>query len=135
MLLSHLQPTYQEPDIRIDDAALDYWEHNQLANAETLLTSAVNASLYPSYHALASRALVRARLQLWDAAIADATQVLVALLSCMLMPTLILRLVHQNPAIHRWLRCKECSPCWQRAKARGISGVRHRVRTLSSISR
>jgi hypothetical protein len=69
------------PNIRIDDAALHSWKHNQLANAEALLTPAIHKSRNPSHHALASRALVRARLRQWDAAIADATEVFVALLS------------------------------------------------------
>jgi WD40 repeat protein len=62
------------PNIRIDDAALHSWKHNQLANAEALLTPAIHKSRNPSHHALASRALVRARLRQWDAAIADATE-------------------------------------------------------------
>jgi len=57
-------------------------------NAESLLTAAVNKSPNPTHHALASRALVRARLRQSDAAIADATQVLVTLLSFSLMLTL-----------------------------------------------
>jgi len=44
-------------------------------------------SLNPTHHALASRALIRAHLRQWDAAIADATQVLVPLLSRTLMLT------------------------------------------------
>ena len=73
--------TFQEPDIQIDDAALHSWKHNQLANAEALLTAAIHESRNPIHHALASRALVRARLRQWDAAIADATKVCVALFS------------------------------------------------------
>jgi len=83
--LSCLQPTFQEPDIRIDATVLDSWKRSQLANAETLLTAAVNKS--PTHHALASRALIRARLRQWDAALADATQVFVALLSRTLVLT------------------------------------------------
>ena len=79
--MSRLHPTFQEPDIRVDDAALHSWKHNQLANAEALLTTAIHESRNPSHHALASRALVRARLRQWDAAIADATEVFVAMLS------------------------------------------------------
>jgi len=75
--LSPLHPTFQEPDIQIDDNALHSWKHNQLANAETLLTTAIHESRNPSPHALASRALVRARLRQWDASIADATEVFV----------------------------------------------------------
>ena len=83
ILLSLIHPIPQEPDIRIDDAALHSWKHNQLANAEALLTAAIHESRNPSHHALACRALVRARTRQWDAAIADATEVFVALLSHM----------------------------------------------------
>ena len=79
--MSPLHSTFQEPDIRIDDNALNSWKHNQLAHAETLLTTAIHESRNTSHHALASRALVRARLRQWDASIADATEVFVALLS------------------------------------------------------
>jgi hypothetical protein len=79
--MSRLHPTFQEPDIRIDDAAFHSWKHNQLANADALLTAEIHDSRNPSHHALASRALVRARLRQWDAAIADATEVFVALFS------------------------------------------------------
>ena len=79
--MSRLHPTFQEPDIRIDDAALNSWKDNQLASADALLTAAIRDSRNSSHHALASRALVRARLRQWDAAVADATQVCVALLS------------------------------------------------------
>jgi hypothetical protein len=79
--LSRLHPACQAPDIRIDDAALHSWKHNQLANAEVLLTAAIHESRNASHHALASRALVRARLRQWDAAVADATEVFAALVS------------------------------------------------------
>ena len=79
--MSPLHPTFQEPDIWIDGAALHCWKHNPLANAEVLLTAEIHGSRNPNHHALASRALVRERLRQWDAAIADATQVFVALLS------------------------------------------------------
>ena len=79
--LSHLHPTFQEPDIRIDDAALHSWKHNRLPNAEALLTAAIDESRNSSYHAFASRALVRARLRQWDVALADTTEVAVTLLS------------------------------------------------------
>ena len=79
--MSRGHPAFQEPDIRIDDAALYSWKHNQLANSEALLTAAIHRSRNPSHDALASRALVRARLRLWDGAITDATQVFIALLS------------------------------------------------------
>jgi hypothetical protein len=79
--LSHLHPTFQEPDIRIDDATLDSWQLDQLDNADALLTAAITESRNTHHHALASRALVRAHLRQWDAALVDAEQVLVALFS------------------------------------------------------
>jgi hypothetical protein len=102
--------TFQDPDIRIDDAALHSWKHNQLVNAEALLTAEIHESRNPIHHALASRALVRARLRQWDAAIADATEVCVALLSHALS-LIYIDQVHQHSAVRHWLHCKECSPC------------------------
>ena len=78
--LPRLHQTFQDPEIRIDDAVLHSWKHNQLANAEALLTAAIHESRNPIHHALAGRALVRARLRQWDSAIADATEVRVSLL-------------------------------------------------------
>lgn len=80
----------QQPDIRIDDAALESWKQDQLLNAEALLTSAISESRNQSHHALANRALVRARLGQWDAAIIDATEVSVAISLYMLILTLLL---------------------------------------------
>ena len=131
--MSRLHPTFQEPDIRIDDAALHSWEHDQLANAEVLLTTAIHESRNQTHPALASRALVRARLRQWDAAIADATEVTVPPPSHAL--TLMCNQVHQNPAIRHWIHCKECSPCRKRGKAQGISGVRHCIRALPHNAR
>ena len=85
--MSRLHPTLQEPDIQIDDAALDSWKHDQLENADALLTAAIPESSNPNHHILASRALVRARLRLWDAALVDAEQVLVSLFSLTLTLT------------------------------------------------
>ena len=65
---SHL--TFQGPELDIGSAALNAWKHGQLVDAEVLLSRAI-----PTYHVLASRALVRARLGEWDAAIADAEEV------------------------------------------------------------
>ncbi|KAF8548773.1 hypothetical protein OG21DRAFT_1489089 [Imleria badia] len=70
--LSSLHPTFQEPVIQIDDAALFAWRQGHLANADALLTAAVRDSQNASHDVLASRALVRARLQQWDAALVDA---------------------------------------------------------------
>ncbi|KAF8553154.1 hypothetical protein OG21DRAFT_1485613 [Imleria badia] len=73
--LSRLYPTFQQPDIMIDDTALDSWKRDQLANTDAFLTAAIAmADRNTSHHALASRALVRARLRRWDAAIADANE-------------------------------------------------------------
>ncbi|KAF8551251.1 hypothetical protein OG21DRAFT_1512971 [Imleria badia] len=70
--VARLYPTFQEPDIRIDHAALDSWKHDQLADTEALLTAAIATPQNPRHHALASRAIIRARLQQWDAAVDDA---------------------------------------------------------------
>ena len=77
--MSRLHPTLQEPVIQIDDAALGSWKHDQLENAEALLTAAILETRNPVHHVLASRALVRARLRQWDAALADAKKVIIAL--------------------------------------------------------
>ena len=116
----------------IDDATLHCWKHNQLGNAEALLTAAIHESRNPTYHALACRALVRAHLRQWDAAIADATEVFLAPLSHALS---LIYQVHQNSAIRHWLHCKECSSGRQWEKKQGIPGVRHRVRALPFNSR
>ena len=79
--MSRLHPIFQVPDIQIDDAALDSWKHDQLDNADALLTAAISDPRNPNHHVLASRALVRARLRHWDAALVDAEEVLVALFS------------------------------------------------------
>ncbi|KAF8551263.1 YVTN repeat-like/Quino protein amine dehydrogenase [Imleria badia] len=65
-------PSFQEPDIRVDDAALALWEYDQLADTEALLTTAIATPQNTSHHALVGRALVRARLRQWDAALDDA---------------------------------------------------------------
>ena len=79
--MSRLHPTFQEPDIQIDAAALHSWKHDQLENADALLTAAISDPRNPNHHVLTSRALVRARLRLWDAALVDAEEVLVTLFS------------------------------------------------------
>ncbi|KAF8435972.1 hypothetical protein L210DRAFT_3549697, partial [Boletus edulis BED1] len=73
---SPLHSTLQEPDIQIDDAVLDSWKHDQLENAENLLTVAISESQNPAHTAFASRALVRTRLRKWDAALVDAERAL-----------------------------------------------------------
>ncbi|KAF8423147.1 hypothetical protein L210DRAFT_3570785 [Boletus edulis BED1] len=70
---SRLQHTFQAPDIEIDDAALASWKHDQLENADALLTVEVSRSPHTIHHLLASRALVRTRMQMWDEALLDAT--------------------------------------------------------------
>ena len=77
--LSRLHSTFQEPDIHVNHATLDAWQHDQLENAEALLTTAINEDA--SHHLLAARALLRARLREWDAALVDAKMVLLAWLS------------------------------------------------------
>jgi hypothetical protein len=79
--LSRLHPHSRNQTFGLTTLRSISWKHNQLAKAEALLTAAIRESRNPSHHALASRALVRARLRQWDAAIADATEVFVALLS------------------------------------------------------
>ena len=61
--------------IEIDKATLNSWEHDDPANAEVSLTITISASQNPIHHALACRALVRAHLHKWDAALADAKKV------------------------------------------------------------
>ncbi|KAF8430779.1 hypothetical protein L210DRAFT_3730379, partial [Boletus edulis BED1] len=69
---SCLHRTFRQPDIETDDVALHAWKHDQLENADALLTTAISTSQRSIHHLLASRALVRTRLQLWDAALIDA---------------------------------------------------------------
>ena len=57
--MSRLHPTFQEPDIQIDDAALYSWKQDQLDNADALLTAAIPDPQGPNHHVLASRALSR----------------------------------------------------------------------------
>lgn len=77
--MSCLLSTFQEPEILIDDAACSSWKHDDLAAAEALLTALIPQSQDATHHVLASRALVRSRLQQWDTAIHDAEEVLAAL--------------------------------------------------------
>ena len=79
--MSRLHPTFEEPIVQIDDTALNSWKLNQPADADASLTEAIRNSQNPDHHALASRALVRARLLQWDQAISDATEVSLYLLS------------------------------------------------------
>ena len=65
----------QLPFIDITNAALDSWKQDRLADTETSLTRTITDSRDQSHHALANRALVRARLRHWDLAIEDATNV------------------------------------------------------------
>ena len=65
----------QLPFIDITDAALDSWKQDRLADTETSLTGTITNSHNHSHHALANRALARARLQYWDLAIEDAENV------------------------------------------------------------
>ncbi|KAF8417750.1 hypothetical protein L210DRAFT_3580341, partial [Boletus edulis BED1] len=65
-------PTLQEPHIQIDDAVLDSWKHDQLENAEALLTATISESQNPNHNLFASRALLRTRQGKWDSALEDA---------------------------------------------------------------
>ena len=67
--------THKELDIRIENIALDEWRRGELIRAEALLTAAIPTSEDTTHHVLASRALVRARLRQWDAALVDADEV------------------------------------------------------------
>ena len=69
-----------EPDIQSDDAALHSWKHDQLADAEELLTTVIDGSLNPTHHVLAGRALVRVRLGQYNTALIDAETVLLPVL-------------------------------------------------------
>ena len=92
--MSQLHPTFQEPDIQIDVSALESWKLDQLANTEALLTAEIPASQNAGHYALASRALVRARLRQWDVAIVDAKEVPSLLFSY----TLTLTLIYASPS-------------------------------------
>ena len=59
----------------MDDAILDLWKRNHLENTEESLSASINLSQNPSHHLLAGRALVRTRLQRWDAALLNAEMV------------------------------------------------------------
>ena len=65
------------------------WKRDQLENAEASLTASINHSQNPSHHVLASRALVRARLQRWNAALLDAEMVFFILFTRTLTLTLV----------------------------------------------
>ena len=71
---------FQLPFIGITNAALHSWKQDRLADTETSLTGAITDSRNQSHHALANRALVRARLRHWDLAIEDAENVSLRLL-------------------------------------------------------
>ena len=109
--MSYLPSAFEGPYVYIDSVALDLWRHDQLENAEALLTAVVIASQYPSHHVLASRALVQARLGKWDTAIADAEKVCWSALSRSDAYTN----SHQGPqysAVRHCLHRKEFSACW-----------------------
>ena len=57
------------------------WKRDQLEDVEASLTASINQSQNPNHHLLASRALVRTRLQRWNAALLDAEMVLSNLLT------------------------------------------------------
>ncbi|KAF8550490.1 hypothetical protein OG21DRAFT_1513946 [Imleria badia] len=96
--LSPLSPTFEEPDIQVDDVSskhdqvsdagasfvsqapfvdssdtvLDSWNNDQLADTEASLTETITNSRDQTHHALANRALVQARSGHSDLAIEDA---------------------------------------------------------------
>jgi hypothetical protein len=63
----------------METAVVDSWKNGQLENSEKLLTAAISVSQSSNHHLFASRALLRTRMQKWDAAIVDAEKVLVIL--------------------------------------------------------
>ena len=79
----------QVPLIDIGDTALDCWMQDRLADVEVSLTKTITSSGNWTYHALANRALVRARVRHWEAAIDDAERVSFYLLSHTLILVLI----------------------------------------------
>ena len=64
-------------------------ESYHLEDAEASLVASINQSQNPSHHVLASRALVRTRLQGWDAALLDAGMVFFTLFARTLTLTLL----------------------------------------------
>ncbi|KAF8546059.1 WD40 repeat-like protein, partial [Imleria badia] len=99
--MSPLHTTFQKYDFWIDDAAL---EQDQLAKADALLTEAIHESRDASHDVLAGRAVVRVRLQQWDAALVDAEMVLVALLSHTLALTLIeVKAINVQPSVFGYI--------------------------------
>ena len=98
--ISVRHPTLQEPDIQINHAALDAWKHDRLEDANALLTTAIHGSEIQSNGLLAARALVRARLQHWDDALADADTVVLAFSSQMLTRLLIhIKVIKIQPSV------------------------------------
>jgi hypothetical protein len=119
----------QVPFADITDAALNSWKQDRFADTEASLTAIIINSGHASHHALANRALVRAHLRHWDAAIDGAKNVSPALL--FLPTTYACSQVHQYSAIRHWLHCEECSTHRRRKKGGGLFGVRLRLQALS----
>ena len=97
--LSSLRHTFQEPDIQIDNATFESWKQEQLANTDSLLTTAITKSQDPTHQVLASRALVRARLQQWDAALVDAEMVIVSLLHTLTLMPIYTKAIKYQPSV------------------------------------
>ncbi|KAF8139660.1 hypothetical protein EV363DRAFT_1497272 [Boletus edulis] len=93
-------------------------KNGQLEEAEALLTEATLASQNPHHHVLASRAIVRARLRQWGAAIEDAKKPIE------IQPSIGGYIANSVAFVGRGEKHKAYS-----------SGVRHCVRTLSFHSR
>lgn len=126
--MSHLHHTFKEPEIRIDNAALEAWKNDQLANAEALLTAAIPQSHDTRCHVLASRALVRTRLREWDLAIVDAEEVFPALSSH--TQTLMLVIPSLSRSDHPLLRTLQS--VWPlSARGKGTKDIRRATLRLS----
>ena len=100
---------FQLPWIGIGGGALNSWKQGRLADAEASLTGMIENSGHQSHHAFASRALVRAHLRHWVAAIDDAEEVSpfrFAYLHASAHSQLLQ--VYQDPTFRHWLHCKKC---------------------------
>ena len=86
--------------MHIDDTALDLWKQDQLTEVETSLTAAIATPQESSHHLLATRALIRARTQEWDAAIIDADSVcVIPRLSTRILTLIYIKAIETHPCI------------------------------------
>lgn len=128
-----VHPIFQEPDIQIDDVALDYWKRDQLEHAEAVLTAKITASQNTTQHLLASRALVRTRLRNWDAALVDAEMVLCCAALICANSDISLHIGYQVSPICLCLHRKEYISCRKGRNAQRLSDLRHHVRVLPFV--